>query len=728
MPYVSVLARQIEQLLKAKQWLPCEANRFTITAVEPALDPIHHTWLAGRAIDIDANTVMQARPSRIIVEDLTTAAEIERLRSIRPGGQATTVTTMTSFVDQLWDARTAARRALQDAEVIELSYEKVAPASNADLRHVAQVLSIRGEQLSDFRLFETALTSPGSMLAVLADAGLGKTELLRWHEWRHASQYEAAHARRSPKLPPIALRVPLRGLRAFSLDAVARLLAQGDEETRLPALNGEVLAQLVRLDRLVLLLDGLDELDVTREALEDGLRAFRDVAAQGGRVLFATRLGHFSSVTSVRGKLGDDEIAQLEPMSREAGHELLVNYGASHQQADEVLRSLSGPAQGIPLFLLMAYDVGLTSALEPSISESRTRTLLELLTLFCKREEKRLEAVASDVQMDLLTNLAHWANLQGDLGATDALERLGLDATDREARVIANPHALLTRKPNNVIEFKYPQFKSIFTAKALADDWHGMGFRSIIDDFRSVKLEEETVEYLARLIDEARLREAWQDAADSPELRRLPLVRRNLLAVALAKLDDLAQAEDAAIRSTVLRRILGSTDLTAVHLTGLKIERIDLRDWTLHALHGRGGALLYCPNLTLAATDETLDTLDSLDGCETEKSASSEAIVRQGCARLQTMLGPWRRKGTNGLQATMRVATTPDADGWLEARRLGLVTEDRGPKGAKFWNLTDEGKRLLQAFVSADGAESAVADLIEKESTLTNLVRKLGKT
>jgi hypothetical protein len=734
-PYVSVLARQLEQLLRAKQWR-CQVRRFTIEAVEPALDPIEHTWLAGRASDINANDVMQTRPTRIIVEDHAPTSEIDRLRKIETGLQRPIdVTTMTYFVDLLWGARAAGKRAMRDAELLELPYEELSPRSNADERHVPQILSMNGTEVIDHRLFDTTLTTPNSTLAILADAGLGKTELLRWHEWRYAANYEAACSRRSPVPPPVALRVPLRGLRAFSLEAVARHLVQGDQGISLPPLekitNGEVLAQLLRLDRLMLLLDGLDELDVTREVLEDGLRAFRNVAMEGGRVVFATRAGHFASAASVHSRFQLDEIAHIIPMTRAAGHRLLANYGASERRANDVLRSLApSPAQGIPLFLLMALDVGLSGKLEPNIAESKTRVLLELLRLFCERDEKRL-GVPSDVQMELLTALAHWINLQGDMAEAEALEQLGLDPDDREATVITNPHALLTRKSNGIIEFKYPQFRAIFTAKALTEDWVGLGFEAIAEDLRSVKLDEATVEYLARLIDEDRLGVAWRTASTVPDLRKFPLVRRNVLAIAVAKLDDLAQADSPQVRSAVLRRILQSADLSGVNFAGVTIERVDLRDWTLVALHGRGGSLLYCPNLRLAKTDESLATLDSLDGCEAGTAESTAEKIENGSMRLDKMLRAWRAKGANVLQSERRVATTPDSAGWAEVRRLGLVKQARHYRGEKYWQLTEEGRQLLHAFVATEQArnrESAVAELLEREGVLKELVVELGRS
>jgi len=733
MAYVSVLARQLEELLKAKHW-HCEVTRFTLRATEPAFEPVPRVWMAGKASEMKEGEVLQVRPNRIIVEDHTSLEELARLEAFGSQiGWDVQVSTMTRFIDLLWDARLAAKRARMDAELPELPYEELLVHHSVNTRHVEQRVKVSGATLTDTRLLDVALASSGSSLAIMADAGLGKTELLRWHEWRSAAMYEAADGRKSPMLPPIALRVPLRGLRSFSLGSVARQLTEPDPDSKLPPLpgilNGEVLLRLLRIGRLVLFLDGLDELAVPREALEDGLRSFRRATQEGGRIVFATRAGHFMSAASIREKFDEREIGQLLPMSPPEARTLLLNYGASSAEAENVLTNLgASPARGIPLFLLMALAAGLRDAMKPEVAESRTRVLLELLSLFCKRDEPRL-GVSGEVQMEMLAYLAHWTSLQGDLPEDNALELLGIDPGDRAAAIIKNPHALLTRRLDGTVAFKYAQLYSIFLAQALFNDWKSLGFKSVLEDFRRARIEEATIEYLARLVDEERLRQAWH-FPEAAQVRMQPLVRRNLLAMAIAKLNDVTIGERADVRGRVLARLLDTQDLSDCHFADITLERVDLTGWTLKRVHGRGGALLYCPNLEKAVTDKTLASFDTLEGSiQPAGPLESESILR-GRDRLSKMLRPWHRRGAGTIIKSRDVASSPDYEGWTIARKCNFVTQEkRYGGGRKFWQLTQDGEKSLLAFVAAElrvASDREFSELLNNDEPLRTLLLELA--
>jgi len=333
-------------------------------------------------------------------------------------------------------------------------------------------------------------------------------------------------------------------------------------------------------------------------------------------------------------------------------------------------------------------------------------------------------------QMDILTELAHWLDSEGSLQDDDALERLGLDSTSRESSVITKPHALLTLSTNRQVTFKYPQMQAIYAANAVFNDWSAYGFKSTLEDLRRSALGEEVVEYLARLLDEEPLRKAWSECAHSPHLRRSPLVRRNLLAVAVANVDDLAEAATPQTRSTVLSRILGSRDLSDLHFGNITIERVDFRDWDLRRIHGKGGALLFCPNVYLANSDNTLTTLDSLDGSQVEDPSRRELErVDHGIQRLAAMLQPWCRKGSDTLVKEMSVASTVDNTGWACARKANFAVQARKYRGEKFWELTDVGFLLLQRFIhSWRQGDQGLGRLLRTEPDLRTLVLALSKS
>jgi hypothetical protein len=732
----SVIAGQLEQLLTACGW-KCSANRFTLNAIEPGvLKPVQHKWMAGEAAKINNGEIAQVRPSQIIVQDHAPQAEIDRLvASLEAAHIEPSVTTVTEFVDLLWDAPSAAQRARRDSELKDPLFRTLfkdlrMKGGSPDDRHAPQKVLLGNLDVSDHRLFDLALPTSGTWFALLADAGLGKSELLQWNEWRYSVFYESARSQRARSLPPIAIRVPLRGMRMLSLDAIAHYLSRPDLDDDLPALSrlnsGASLLQLLRMGRIILLLDGVDELMITREKLEDGLKELQKAVNDGGRIVLAARRGHLITRRTLEDVFPSDQIARIEPMPPAAGQRLLEKYGAPDDHAQKIVRRLQGSeAQGIPLFLLMAYALDLSSPLESSVLESKTNVLAELLRLFCRREESRLDITTND-QMRLLTEFAHWTSIEGDLQPATALELLGLDAAEPAAKIVLNPHALLTRAANDSIQFKYPNFKHFFSAKALAEDWAQLGFSAVVGDLRSHKLEEETIEYMARLVDPIAIAAAWA-YSEQEDVKRTPLVRRNVLALALARLEDDEPGSSHTARSNCLAGLLGSRVVTDVSLADLVLVRLDLAGWTLARLNGRGGSMQYCVNLARCDFDETISTVD-LDGTELPQDPNDSVAVLAGADRLRRMLSPLRRRGSDLLIKMLNVSECRDADGWKEMRRAGYATIQRRSGGERNWVLNDGGHRVMNAFMQADGKPPrALRTLLDREPKLRSLLLALSR-
>ncbi|WP_433293040.1 NACHT domain-containing protein [Actinoplanes sp. CA-030573] len=733
MAYVSSLARQIESLLVAQGW-QCRANRFTLAVTEPAvLTPTSHTWMAGDAPAMTDGDIRSVRPNLVIVSDHASELDVERIKACMGGvGREPQVERLTSFVDRLWDAPQAAVRARLDAQMQDQLFESLIPKGlpeppTPDSRHAPQQVWLGGTKVLDHRLLEKALPAPGSWLAVLADAGQGKSELLQWHEWRYAVFYESARAQKVRTLPPVALRVPLRSLHALSLDAIAHYLSRPDPDNGLPAVrnigSGECLRQLLRIGRVILLLDGLDELLISREKIAEGLAELYKVKLDGGQMVVSTRVGHLTSRTALADAFDERDIARIVEMTQKDAHKLLTKYNASDEKADAILKRLAAsPTQRIPLFLLMAYAVDLSTELDPHVRQSRTRVLAELLRLFCQRDEPRLE-VSTDDQMQLLTDLAHWMFLDGEPTPDKALELLGIDQSEPRAAIILNPHALLTRAAGRSVSFKYPQFQAFFTARALAGDWSHYGFESIAPELRTRKLDEATVEFLARLVEDSDLLRAWVSTENEPKL-----VRRNLLALALARLDDDVPGESPAVRSRKLAALLGSSRLEDVSMVDLSLVRLDFTGWTLARIQGRGGSMQYCVNLDRSQYDDSILTLDDHEGTDLPARVDEQVLLASGADRLNRLIRPLLRRGSNTFIPMQNLAEAKDNDGWKLIRRAGLASQERrGTGGEHCWLVNDDGVDLINAFITAEATSpAALQQLIRDRRALRKLLLALA--
>ena len=731
---MSAVAAEISGLLHAKGW-ETRTEGCRIETTEPSLDETQHIWLAGKPSELSYELVRRTGATRIITHDHATRAERTRLTNA-PGSPI--LSSRSRFIDRLWNASAAADFARHDGEVPDIDFGgDLSFEEDPFRRHVDQSIFLGDREVKDWKLVEEAVASTRTKAAILADAGCGKSELLKLIAWGIAVRYLAvASASDEPSLPTVAVRVHLRGMRTFDLDSIAGRLredtARGRKRLGVQVENGHVLRQLMILGRVILLLDGLDELQVTREELERGLRLFGSAVLEGGRVIVSSRAGHFLSATSIRQRFEAHEVARIPPFGEYEARQLLHNYGATASEAADILDALGtkSPAVGVPLFLLMALSAHLTEPVDADIAESRTRVLLLLIEKFCKRDEDRI-GLPSDVQLRMLTELAYWISLEGPLEPATALEIVGLQDGDDGAGLITHPHALLAkRKDDGRIECKFPQVQALLAAKSNVDSARSGDWSSVVREWRTVRLDSMTTEYLARLMTEDEVRSVWTasdaDAAERPS----GLARRNVLAIALAKLNDVADSESPQKRSHVLERIIGSKSLAATQLQGLSLEKFDFEGWDLRRLDGRGGAIRFCDNLSSAVTDDTLLTLDALEGCDVRSNQAEvdRRRLSKGIKRLDRALDGWldRRSATLRLVPRRSLADAGYSNEWAVLRRKGFATSQRKEHGTRYWILSQERSDLLLRFVELRPHPDRVKHC-DSSAELRDLLIELGR-
>ncbi|MBK8756153.1 MAG: hypothetical protein IPM08_03335 [Actinomycetales bacterium] len=725
----SVLAERLLKLANARGWA-ASASRFTVRVLEPAFVPFEHVWIAGQARAISEEEIKRVLPSRIIVEDFAPAEQTDRLAGIVDSdSRDVRILTYSSFVDEFWGAELAVQRALADSESSDADIDLEDFVADPSARHVEQLLEFGGlpSQIPDHRAFDFGLPEAGTCFAVQADAGLGKSELLKWHEWRYAILYRASsRANQSVELPPIAIRVPLRDLKSLSLDYIAHALSRPATEGNVPSLpaisSGPFLRELLVQRRIILLLDGLDEVSASAETVDQGVLEWRRLVAAGARLVVTTRKGHSASRGVINRRFKVDEIAELRPLDDSAATSLLEKRGADPSRARQLVKALSGAASGIPLFLLLAKSVDLDSVLAREVSNSKTLVLLELLTLFCKRDEERL-GISAQVQMELLTQVAEWVSTQGPVSPDELLESLGLDRRDPQARVVLNPHALLINE-ENVIGFKYREFAALFSAKALVSSWEEYGFESISSSLRSQSLDEDVVEFAARLINPISLVSAWAATGSAAEVH--PLLRRNVLAIALSIVNDRGADGKSGVRSNILSELIGERAIVDVALSGLYFERFDFDGWRLERLQGSDATLSYCDNLWRTKHDDSVSSL-ALEGCSFEAPVRASVNREAGVQRLAHLVKLLRHRGGRGIVGIMRVEESKDPRAWDLLVHRGFAVRSGKGRSAR-WSLTDIGMEMLTAFWAAQmRSSSEVSLLIRRNYAIRSLVNELGE-
>jgi len=732
--------REIHEILQAFGW-HAEIRNSVVKATEPSFEPRSLAFLAAHARTLTERQLEQAEPDYIVYDDKTRDLDRIRLETLATDvGSSAKVMSRTRFIDQLWQASLAVERAFADAELqAELPFP--APPRTGlgpHEQHVEQALRIGAADISDLDLLEREPTSRGA-LAIIADAGFGKTELLKWHEWRLASTYQHAVAqRRVTILPQIALRVPLREAHELTMDSISELLRSGAGDCKpLPAIHGgKALRMLLDKRRIILLLDGLDELKLAPDRLDDRLQRLRTIALSGGRIVLTTRQGHFKSAQSVNAKFEPSEIATIKRLPKNRAIDLLKVHKYSETFAEQVYSALPTTVNGVPLFLLLAAYTTLNEGDAATVT-TPAEVLLLLIERFCAREEERLHVSAED-QMAALTILARWLKFLGPLSRESALQVLDLEDDAPTTRIIDNPHALLEKSGDTLVGFKYPQFELLFQAKSFADEWVADGFETFWSEFSTTILDTVVSEYLASLVPDQALADAWMMACEDSQARFHKYTRRNLLAIALAKVTERATADPPSQRSRALEMILQSRDLADMHLNELSLERLDFSNWDLRRLQSRFGAIRYCSGFQHADHDSTLFDLELLEGCEglgdEEENGDDTELLQNGASRLQRLTRHWVSTigGRRRIEPEVRLSTTPDHDGCTILARAGYIKIGTHVRGGKKWSCTDKGvtlfmemSELLISGQSDDAFAATVAKLSERED-LKSLLSSLG--
>jgi hypothetical protein len=112
--------------------------------------------------------------------------------------------------------------------------------------------------------------------------------------------------------------------------------------------------------------------------------------------------------------------------------------------------------------------------------------------------------------------------------------------------------------------------------------------------FGDHKLSSVTFDFLAtKKLSPDRLRSAWEATSDISGGRR-PMIRRNLLGIALALVEITGRGCSRRERSQKLSEALGGTDLSQTVLEDLELESFDFGGWNFLGCDGRGGSITCC--------------------------------------------------------------------------------------------------------------------------------------
>ena len=204
------------------------------------------------------------------------------------------------------------------------------------------------------------------------------------------------------------------------------------------------------------------------------------------------------------------------------------------------------------------------------------------------------------------------------------------------------------------------------------------------------------------------------------------MLRRNLLAVALARVDDLAHGESPNVRSAELSKLLGNRSLVNVSLSGLHLDRFDFSGWQIQRVQGHDGVFSYCENLWRADHDDSVGSAE-VDGCSFDPPSTVKVDLAVGAQRLRRLVKPLRRKNGGPVVAIMRRDEILDRPAWDLLGRLRLA-QASGKAAAARWTLNADGIRILTSFSMADGlGAEELETLLDVDQDVRALVAHLSR-
>jgi hypothetical protein len=732
---VSVLLERIQSMLGALGYLThVEGGVLIADNRDPLTRNATQRIMAGQARSLRGDDILIGKPDYVVVEDSPPAAHVERL-TYNCGMVTAELVHFGRFVDRLWHAEQTAQDAIESSrggEDISLppALAKLATGSPQQ-RYADQDLSVEDEATPQNALVycEGWLGNAQGLLVVFAAAGVGKSQLTRVLQWRSATDYLArtSHDTRPSELPPIALRIRLRELDTLSLRAIVDYLRPRTEDIR----NAQVLSELLRLKRVVLLLDGLDELTASLEDIIDGLKELLRLAEAGARIMLTSRSGYITEEPVKRLLRGGlHVISELRAMEdRKDKLSLLQGYGASAHEASNLVGRLPPNVVGIPLFLLWGYASGYGG----DGGAARSQILWEMVRRFCERDERRV-GLDSSTQVAALKNLAYHRTFFGPLSKDELLENwLGVEGR----RFVEGPHALLREMTypdssdpdtdiERFLEFRDATFEDLFLSYAIVDNWREQSSLSKADfgywfanRLGEKKLSDLTEEFLAEELTADELREAWTIMSQAP-LRYRPFARRNILGIALERLAIIADKAAAPERARSLASMLGDRDISDTILSGLTITRIDFRGWDLGGCKG-SGAQISGSNFVGATFDDSLRDAEILACNGLEGRRSEQDDIRRGRGRFDFFVVPWQDHAAGFAKFHARLASeTPGLDpsvmSILADKDIVVASKGRGGRG--FWSLTQQGEFLIREFLTN---RTSASELLQE------IFRALGK-
>jgi hypothetical protein len=487
----------------------------------------------------------------------------------------------------------------------------------------------------------------GVLLMVLGQAGYGKTWLTKAYNFAAARRYlqSTSHDITDPDSlsgppPPIPFVIPFGEYR--KLASVGAIVRERLEAVGVPEYTTPAFQHLLTRGRIVLVLDGFDELlESSPFHARENLKEIQQAVHGRGIMVLTSRTTLFRNQRDVESFLGTDRptalqlaVVTLDAFDATRRGQFLKSRGASSKEIEQISRVSMGDLSGGPQTLSFMLKI-----VREGVSPTETRTRADVFEKYANhvfdRERTRQGFDIPDMQQTVFLEDIAFEILSEDVGViTKDLVELATpsDVSVDDQSKLTGHYFLQPDREGVGLTFEHHLVRDFFAAQAIRRRLESHGPERAFD----VKLTEGAAGFLGELLGDGDLTELLRSTESNAR------AYRNLMMVALDRIEreestSTVSQDEMARRAKRLSDLIGGTSLSRRDLGGLEFSLYDFTGWSFTDSRARDARFSSCDLRGASGVESLADA--TLQDCLLQKvhDLSAEERAKEQLRRFMSL-------------------------------------------------------------------------------------------